>query len=37
MIPDHVQGAPIAAFIIVLIALAAMGVVAFSFQGAVHF
>ena len=37
MIPDHMKGAPIVAFLIVLLAVVYMGGMAWSFQGSVHF
>jgi hypothetical protein len=37
MIPEHTQGAPLAAFFIVLFAILFMGGIAWSFQGSIHF
>jgi len=37
VIPDDTKGPPLAAFIILVIAILYMGGIAFAFQGSIHF
>lgn len=37
MVPEHTKGPPMAALIIVFLALLYMGGIAWAFQGSIHF